>query len=217
MAKHIITAHNAFIEGVYSTAKVQQQPFPLTRFLPEEPAKVYTSELNDNSNCIVGNSERLVTIPWSTLCIISFAVTSEIWTSEFTSIYSLLPASMASMTFCSWSVAAITHLLTMFIWSYSSTHPPHPAYCRQWRLLSSSLVCCRRTLWLTSLQGSHWFAFNPPPFFVYHSSSGSLPTVLQKLDVQHSEWGVLSLSLSLSHFIKSPSLHCETMYNTIRG
>ena len=53
MAKDIITAHNAFIEGVYSTTKDR-----LAHFLPEKPAKVHPSEVNDNSNCIVGNSKR---------------------------------------------------------------------------------------------------------------------------------------------------------------
>ena len=52
MAADIITAHNAFIEGVYSAVQAQRQS-PLARFLPDEPSKVYPSEVS-TSNCIVG-------------------------------------------------------------------------------------------------------------------------------------------------------------------
>ena len=52
----IIAAHNAFIEGVYSSVQAQRQA-PLARLLPDEPAKVYPSEV-DCSNCIVGKFER---------------------------------------------------------------------------------------------------------------------------------------------------------------
>ena len=52
----IIAAHNAFIEGVYSSVQAQRQA-PLARLLPDEPAKVYPSEVNDSS-CIVGKFRR---------------------------------------------------------------------------------------------------------------------------------------------------------------
>ena len=56
VAAGIMAVHNAFIEGVYSAVQAQQQA-PLARVLPDEPAKVYPSEVN-NSNCIVGNFRR---------------------------------------------------------------------------------------------------------------------------------------------------------------
>lgn len=52
----IITAHNSFIEGVYFSVQAQQQS-SLARLLPDEPAKVYPSEVND-LNCIVGKFRR---------------------------------------------------------------------------------------------------------------------------------------------------------------
>lgn len=55
VAATIIAAHNAFIEGVYSP-QVQEQS-PSECFLPDKPAKVSPSEVND-SNCIVGKFER---------------------------------------------------------------------------------------------------------------------------------------------------------------
>ena len=52
----IIAAHNAFIEEVYRSAQAQRQA-SLSRLLPDEPAKVYPSEVNDSS-CIVGKFKR---------------------------------------------------------------------------------------------------------------------------------------------------------------
>ena len=49
----IIAAHNTFIEGVYSSVRAQH----LSRFLPDEPQRVYPSEVNDSS-CIVGKLKR---------------------------------------------------------------------------------------------------------------------------------------------------------------
>ena len=60
VAAAIIAAHNAFIEGVYSP-QVQEQS-PLEWFLPDEPATVSPSEVND-SNCIVGKFERWAFFP----------------------------------------------------------------------------------------------------------------------------------------------------------
>ena len=62
-------------------------------------------------------------------------------------VHSLPAVSMALMTSCS-SFAAAINLLVMIPWSS-----------RQSRLQSFRSVFCRKTLWLTSLQGSHWFAF----------------------------------------------------------
>ena len=56
VAADIIAAHNAFIEGAYSAIQAQQQS-PLARLLPDEPSKVYPSEVN-KSNCSVGKFRK---------------------------------------------------------------------------------------------------------------------------------------------------------------
>ena len=56
MAAGIIASHNAVIEGLYSSVQAQQQS-SLARFLPDEPAKVYPSEVNE-SHFIVGKFVR---------------------------------------------------------------------------------------------------------------------------------------------------------------
>ena len=53
MAAGIIAAHNAFIEGAYSSVQAKQHG----RLLPNEPSKVYPSEVKD-FNCIVGHISR---------------------------------------------------------------------------------------------------------------------------------------------------------------
>ena len=53
VAADIIAAHNTFIEGVYSAVRAKQ----LSLFLPDEPQRVYPSEVNDSS-CIVGKLRR---------------------------------------------------------------------------------------------------------------------------------------------------------------
>ena len=47
----IVTAHNAFIEGVYAMVSSQQQ-CPLARLLPEEPVKIYPTEVNENHSIV---------------------------------------------------------------------------------------------------------------------------------------------------------------------
>ena len=59
----IIAAHNAFIEGVYSSVQAQRQA-PLGHLLPDELAKLYPSEVNDSS-CTVGSLEGEVQQPHS--------------------------------------------------------------------------------------------------------------------------------------------------------
>ena len=58
MVEDIVAVHNAFINDVYTSVQAQQSS-SLTRLLPDEPAKVYLSEVND-STCIVGRLRRLV-------------------------------------------------------------------------------------------------------------------------------------------------------------
>ena len=53
VAADIITAHNTFIEGVYSSVRAQH----LSCFLPDAPQRVHPSEVNDSS-CIVGKLKR---------------------------------------------------------------------------------------------------------------------------------------------------------------
>ena len=53
VAADIIDAHNTFIEGVYSAVRAKQ----LSVFLPDEPQRLYPSEVNDSS-CIVGKLRR---------------------------------------------------------------------------------------------------------------------------------------------------------------
>ena len=53
MAAGIIAAHNAIIEGVYTSVQAKQH----AHLLPDEPAKVYPSEVKD-FNCIVGQFSR---------------------------------------------------------------------------------------------------------------------------------------------------------------
>ena len=53
MAADIIAVHNTFIEAVYSAVQAQH----LSRFLPDEPPRVYPSEVNESS-CIVGKLRR---------------------------------------------------------------------------------------------------------------------------------------------------------------
>ena len=57
MVEDIVAVHNAFIEDVYTSVQAQQSS-PLARLLPDEPAKVHPSEVND-STCIVGRLRRL--------------------------------------------------------------------------------------------------------------------------------------------------------------
>lgn len=52
----IVAAHNAFIESLYAIVSSQEQ-CPLARLLPDEPTRVYTTEVNDN-HCIVGQFKR---------------------------------------------------------------------------------------------------------------------------------------------------------------
>ncbi len=52
----IVSAHNAFIESLYSIVTSQEQS-PLARLLPEQAGRVYTTEVNDN-HCIVGRFNR---------------------------------------------------------------------------------------------------------------------------------------------------------------
>jgi len=56
VATDIITAHNSFIEGVYYFVQAHQQS-PLSRFYPDELARVYPTEVNE-SNYIVGKLKR---------------------------------------------------------------------------------------------------------------------------------------------------------------
>ena len=53
VAADIIAAHNTFIEEVYCSARAQH----LSHFLPDEPQRVYPSEVSDLS-CIVGKLKR---------------------------------------------------------------------------------------------------------------------------------------------------------------
>ena len=48
----IIATHNAIIEDIYSSVQAEGHP-SLACFLPDEPAKVYLSEVT-YSHCIVG-------------------------------------------------------------------------------------------------------------------------------------------------------------------
>ena len=52
----IVSAHNTFIEGLYSIVSSQEQA-PIARLLPDEPPKVYPTEVNEN-HCIVGKFKR---------------------------------------------------------------------------------------------------------------------------------------------------------------
>ncbi len=52
----IVSAHNAFVEGLYAIVTSQERS-SLARLLPEEPTNVYTTEVNDN-HCIVGRFKR---------------------------------------------------------------------------------------------------------------------------------------------------------------
>ena len=53
VASDIIAAHNTFIKEVYSSVRAQHLP----HFLPDEPPRVYPSEVSDSS-CIVGKLKR---------------------------------------------------------------------------------------------------------------------------------------------------------------
>ena len=129
MAAGIIAAHNAFIKGLYSTVQAQQQS-SLACLLPDEPAKVYPSEVND-SHSIVGKFRRWGQIVYIPLLFQSSEHTISAECCIFYHKYSSA-ASMASVTLCSWSAAAINFLLLMVPWS--NTCPQ--ACCRQCRLQS---------------------------------------------------------------------------------
>ena len=95
----------------------------------------------------------------------------------------LTSASMVSVTFYSWSAVAISLPWMMLIKSHSSMPPL--GCCR---VLNSTSVFCKRTLFRASLQGSHWSVMSLLLFCVSHSSSASHPTVAYNLDMQQSEW-----------------------------
>ena len=52
----IVSTHNLIIETVYSFVSTKQNN-ALGRLLPDEPAKMYPSEIDEN-NCLVGEFSR---------------------------------------------------------------------------------------------------------------------------------------------------------------